>query len=340
MQSAMGHRVTVLTSDHGETHRPREETRAGYTLRRYRQTGEPFGNSITPGLVTDLRRLFDQFDIVHAHSHLYFSTNAAAAVARTKETPFVVTNHGLLSQSAPKWLQSGFLHTVSRFTFDSADRVFCYTTTDRDRLRQLGVSAPIAVVPNGIDTEMFTPAAATSRRRRLLYVGRLKRAKGVGRVLSAFERLSDSFPDLELAIVGTGPLSEELSERVRANGLDDRVTLTGRVDNEDLPPMYAGSQVFALPSEAEGLPRTVLESLSCGTPVVTSDLPQLESVVSGAGFTVPKGSVDELSAAIRRLLTDATLRERLGRVGRERVVSEHTWSETVNGTTEEYYDVV
>lgn len=339
MQAEMGHDVTVLTSDHGNRSLPQRESRDGYTLRRYREVARPFGNSLTPKMVTDLHRLCETFDLVHAHSHLYLSTNVAAALAQLNDVPFVVTNHGLYSQSAPEWLQTTLLHTLWRSTFNAADRVFCYTETDRSRLRNVGVDAPVSVISNGIDCKTFAPAV-DQREPQILFVGRLKKAKGVHWLVEAFGNLADKFPQVTLSIVGSGPLSDELEERAANLGLTDRIDFHGRVPNDELPEVYSKSQLFVLPSKAEGLPRTVLEALACETPVVTSNLPQLEPLVEGAGLTVPVGEVNALQKAIQTFLGDEPRRAQAGTIGRERVVENYSWAETVEETTEVYYDVV
>jgi len=333
LQAAMGHDVTVLTSDHGNREAPRQEERAGYELRRYRQFGRPFGNSLMPGMLRDLRGQATRADLVHAHSHLYFSTNLAAVVARFTDTPLVITNHGLHSQSAPMPVQKVYA-PIARFTFNSADRVFCYTETDRERLRDRGVTAPVAVVHNGIDCETFTPDAATGERPRVLFVGRLKESKGVRRILEAFIEIGGGVPTATLTFVGEGPLREALEARTKEAGLSDRVTFTGRLDNDDLPEIYAASAVFALPSRFEGFPRTVLEAMACGTPPVTSDLPQLVDVVERVGETVPPGDVDALADVLQGLLREPDRRARLGRAARDHVVKEYSWTETVRQTTD------
>lgn len=339
-QAEMGHDVTLLTSDHGDRSAPREERRDGYWIRRYRQVARPFGNSITPGMLAEISLLAPNCDVIHAHSHLYFTTNATAALARVIETPLVVTNHGLHSQTAPKWVMEPFLWTVGRFTFNAADRVLCYTETDRERLRERNITAEISTINNGIDCETFEPTADRRDDTQVLFVGRFNESKGVHRLVEAFAGLTETFPDATLKLVGSGPLEDRLHALVSEHGITDCVEFTGTVPNEELPAVYANSTVFVLPSDAEGLPRTVLEAMACETPVVTSDLPQLEPVVDGAGLTVPRGSIDELRTSLADLLRDPDRRAEMGRLGRERVVAEYSWAATVRETTDVYREIL
>ena len=338
-QAARGHSVTVLTSDHPEDTNPGVEMADGYAVVRDREYVRPIGNSITPGVVTSIWNRLPKVDIIHAHSHLYFTSNIAAAIRKVSDTPLIITNHGLISQTAPKWLQKLFIPTIARFTFNAADRVLCYTDTDRQRLLERNITTPIEVVENGIDCDRFTPGPL-DRPRRLLFVGRLTDVKGIPVLLEVFNVLADQYPDLELRIVGDGPQRSAYQERCRELGIDDRVNFVGDVPYHEMADHYRQSRIFVLPSRNEGLPRTVLEAMASGTPVVTTALPQLESVVDGAGYTVQAGEVGEFVKTIRRLLDDESHCRELGETGRNRVVSENSWTETVEQTTDVYYDVL
>ncbi|WP_128478759.1 glycosyltransferase family 4 protein [Halorussus pelagicus] len=348
-QAEMGHDVTVLTSDHGDRSLPRTAVRDGYALKRHREVASPVDNSIVPGLAKSLWDLADEYDVVHAHSHLFFSSNVAALVASLTDAALVVTNHGLFSQTANRWVQEVHLRTVGRKTFDAAERVFCYSETDRDRLQSYGVQTPVAVVRNGIDCTTFRPVESDESERAgerndngdtLLFVGRLKPGKGVGVLLEAMAELREQFPDLTLRVVGDGPLRASLEEYAADCGVADRVTFAGWRSQEDLPAEYGAASVFVLPSLSEGFPRTVLESLACETPVVTTDLPQLESVLDGVGLTVPPESPGMLASAVGELLADDERRERMGAAGRSLVTDRYSWDRTVERTTAAYYDVL
>jgi glycogen(starch) synthase len=332
-QAAMGHDVTLLTIGDG----PRREERAGYTVVRRPATAEALGNSLSTGVARFLHGA-DEFDVMHAHSHLYFSTNLAALKRRLGSIPLAITNHGLYSQSAPEWVFRWYLRSLGRETFDSADSVFCYTDTDAARLREFGVGTDIHVVPNGIDTDRFSPDGPASDRvtgdPAVLFVGRLVEGKRPGDALSAIERVRDTHPDARLHFAGRGPLRADLERRVAERGLGDGARFLGEIPHEEMPQLYRGADLFVLPSRAEGLPRTVLEALSTGTPVVASDLAQMRSVIEGAGVTVPVGDSEGFAAALSTLAGDAERYGRYSARGRERVTTEHSWADTVRLTTE------
>ena len=124
-QAALGHDVTVLTVSEDES-LPRRETHQGYTVIRARPTVDFLGNSLSMGLANDLRQA-SGYDVVHAHSHLYLATNLTAIQRHFSAVPLAITNHGLYSQSTPKWLFDLYLRTLGKWTFNAADLVFCYT---------------------------------------------------------------------------------------------------------------------------------------------------------------------------------------------------------------------
>ncbi|MFC7076779.1 glycosyltransferase family 4 protein [Haloarcula halophila] len=330
-QASLGHNVTVLTVTQGDAE-PHIERRDGYDVVRFPSVTEPVGNSISPGVMQFLQQRANRFDIVHAHSHLYFSTNLAAAVRRLGGPPLAITNHGLYSQTAARWLFDVYLRTVARLTFDSADVVFCYTDADRDRLRERDVSTEIAVVPNGIDRGRFSPEGPqsdllTSEGPTLLFVGRFVDGKRPTDALVAFRRVVRQYPDSHLYFVGKGPLRAQLETQIEKAGLEDHVTLTGTQPYDAMPEIYRSADVLILPSRAEGVPRTVLEAMATDVPVVVSDLPQIRTVVAGGGECVPVGEHTALAQALVHVLDSRADYEPMA------ATREYEWKRTVRKTT-------
>ncbi|MFD1641498.1 glycosyltransferase family 4 protein [Halohasta litorea] len=336
-QGERGHDVHVLAAEREGGGRGRREDRDGYTVHYHPELAAPFGNSLCPSIGRSLYEHLAEFDVLHAHSHLFFSTNMAAVAGRLTETPFVLTNHGLRSQTAPPWLQDLYLPTVGRFTFEAADSILCYTDTDSRRLDELGVDTRRRVIHNGIDCSVFRPVETERSDRQLLYVGRLTEAKGVQLLIRAVAHLDAEFPDLSLIVVGEGPNRGHLDALVDELGLEETVTFVGRLPNEQLPELYSESTLFVLPSRNEGMPRTVLEALACETPGVTTPLPQLTTVLSDGGLTVDDREPSAFARAIAELLEAPDRRRAMGRAGRRRVVEHHSWETTVEETLAEYY---
>ncbi|EMA32754.1 glycosyltransferase family 4 protein [Haloarcula japonica] len=320
-QAAMGHDVTVLTVSDDES-LPRYEERDGYTVVRRSPSVELIGNSISLNVARFLRETFD-FDVIHAHSHLYFSTNLAALKRRLGDIPLAITNHGLYSQNAPKWLFDLYLRSIGRWTFNRADVVFCYTDEDRDRVREFGVNSRIEVVHNGIDTERFRPNGPESDRIDhdgpvVLFVGRLVEGKRPGDAVAAVSQLSEE-RNAKLYVAGEGPL--------RSGRDEDHAEFLGQLPYEEMPAVYRAADALILPSRAEGLPRTVLEAMASGVPVVVSDLEQVASVIGDGGVIVPVGDVPGFVEGLETVIDGGVADPRV------QVEGQFDWAETVERTT-------
>jgi len=325
-QAAMGHDVTVVTIRHDESLSQVEE-RDGYTVVRYDSIASPLGNEVSPGLAQYLATA-DGFDVIHAHSHYYLSTNLAALKRALGDTPLALTNHGLYSQSAPERVFRWYLKTVGRWTFNQADVVFCYTEADRDRVRELGVSSRIEVIPNGIDTDRFTPDGPESdlidaEGPVVLFVGRFAEGKRPGLAIEAFTEVLEEYPEAELYMCGEGPLRETVETNTRELGIESSVTFLGQVPYDEMPAVYRSANALVLPSRAEGVPRTIMEALSSGLPVVCSELPQVRSAFGNSA-----AYVSEENAFGKQLL------DVLGSDGDlTRVDEQFSWEQTVAETT-------
>jgi glycogen(starch) synthase len=339
-QAAMGHDVTVLTvrTDPDQSHLTHRD---GYTVVRFDSTARPLGNAVSPGLARYLRAERDRFDVVHAHSHLYLSTNLAAlfrALDRlpgVPERPLAITNHGLYSQAAPEWVFDVYLRTLGRATLNRADLLFCYTAADERRLRAVGVSAPVAVVPNGIDTSRFTPEGPASDLLEegdpaVLFVGRLVGGKRAGDAIDAIDRLRETVPGAHLYLCGDGPRREALEARA-GNG----VTFLGERPYGEMPALYRAADALVLPSRAEGTPRTVLEALASGVPVACSGLPHLRDAFGGAARYFDVGDVEGIRRCLAAIHHESDPGQRAPATdGRNPDSPVTDWSETVHRTTE------
>lgn len=326
-QAAMGHDVIVLTVGDGQ----RREERDGYMVVRYPSWGSLLGNDLAPGIGRHLFRA-GEYDVVHAHSHLYAATNLAALRRRMGHPSLAITNHGLYSQTSPKWIFDWYLRTVGRWTFNTADTVFCYTSEDRERLRRIGVSTPVEIIHNGIDTDRFTPdgdthSAIDESWPNVLFVGRLVDGKRPLDAVEALAELRDSHPNAELYICGDGPLADDVRQRASDLNVEAAVTFLGQVEYEEMPEVYRATDALILPSRVEGLPRTVLEAMASDVSVVVSELAQLAPVVGKGGETVPVGNIEGFATGLRQVLDSPE------RYNPRTEVSGYRWSDTVQQTT-------
>jgi glycosyltransferase involved in cell wall biosynthesis len=192
-------------------------------------------------------------------------------------------------------------------------------------------AAKVRVVFHGIDIRRFVPPEPALRRPgRILAVGRFESVKGYPNLIRACEILRREGVDFHCCIIGTGDEYDLVTEMVRARGLADRVSLPGAMPQERLLPYYHESTIFTLPcipaddGRHDGIPNVIAEAMATGLPVVSTTIGGIPELVREGveGFLVTPGSVDELAAALLRLLRDQPLRERMGAAARARVCAD------------------
>jgi glycosyltransferase involved in cell wall biosynthesis len=203
-------------------------------------------------------------------------------------------------------------------------------------LRRFGVKS--TVVPFGIDTSLFRPAAGKIKGSagagegplRIGFVKWLEPKYGAQDLVEALGLLADL--QIEATLVGDGPLRESLETRVRELGLAERVHFLGRRPHSEIPDLLRGFDLLAMPSRQEAWGVAAAEASATAMPVVATRVGGIpEVVVDGkTGLLVPPQDPPALAAAIRRLAGDRELRHRLGHAGRERVESLFAWQRCVD----------
>ncbi|MFC7177301.1 glycosyltransferase [Halosegnis marinus] len=279
----------------------------------------PFYEGFYAGLPTVPSGLGD-LDAVHAHTPFSLGL-AARRLARKRDLPLVASYHTPTAEYAD-YLAKGPLASVvesvagryERWYLNRADAVVVPSAPTRDHLRELGVEAPVEVVPNGVDTERFAPVGederAAFRERHGLPEGPLVGYTGRHGYEKDLDAILDAATGLDATVVfgGDGPARSGLE--ARAEGMAADVRFLGFLDREELPAFYATLDVFAFPSPVETQGLVALEANACGTPVVGVDAGALaETVVEGeTGYHYPRGDTDAFRAGIERALDE---RERL-----------------------------
>jgi len=175
----------------------------------------------------------------------------------------------------------------------------------------------------GVDLGQFTPDPGGQCRgrgttRNVLFVGRIVREKGIPELLEAFLRVRERLPDLRLTLIGEGPMVSEVRSFAIEHSLQHVLSLPGVVQNRELPSHIRMADIVVSPSIAvdawaEQVGMVNIQSIACGTPVVTTasgSIPEfIEDGVSGV--VVPEKDPSALASAMIRLLTDAQLHCRL-----------------------------
>ncbi|HEY7686393.1 MAG TPA: glycosyltransferase family 4 protein [Gemmatimonadales bacterium] len=208
----------------------------------------------------------------------------------------------------------------------------------RDDLVARGVDpARIEVIYPGIDATWYCPDPGTPRATRptFLYVGRLKRYKGVDIALRALALARARRPDVELEIAGAGDDLPRLVAHARTLGLGDAVRFLGFVSEEDKRRLLRATWAVVFPSPKEGWGISNVEAAACGTPALASDSPGLRETVrhGETGYLVPHGDAQAMAERMVELAANPGLVTRLGSEARRFVVP-LSWDRTAQATAE------
>ena len=141
-------------------------------------------------------------------------------------------------------------------------------------------------------------------------------------------------------MVGMGPIKEEIFQIIKDKRLEDDIIIKDFISNSELPKTYQQSVLFALSSYEEGVPRTILEAMSCETPIVCTNLPQIKDLVEGCGIIVPIGDPSELAKGFSRIVRDYKFAQECGEQGRKKILANYSWEDTVDRTLSIYEDLV
>lgn len=218
----------------------------------------------------------------------------------------------------------------SALVMQRAARVVCITPALAAAVRRnLWWHPPRSIsVTYGFEAGPFHPRAPDpAQPPRLVSVGRLTWDKGILPMIRVLAGLCNRTATLEMMGPGPDRIRDRLQAEARAQGVADRYSLPGIVQNEDLPDRLAGAVAFLFPTtHAEGLGKVVLEAMAAGLPVVAYRLPVLEDVIDDGvtGFLVPIRSVKAMTDRVDQLLADPALAARMGAAARRKIETEFT----------------
>jgi len=187
--------------------------------------------------------------------------------------------------------------------------------------KQFGVPLKkILVVPNEIDLQRFKPKHQKNKISQVLFVHRMSERKGAHYLVPIAQRVLKKV-NANFIFAGDGPYLPKLQSDIKRKKLGRWVKTLGNVPNKEVMKLYAQSDVFLMPSDEEGFPRVLLESMATSTPFVASDVGGVRDIVSKSAqdFVVEKGDVDAFADKLVELLSDEKLRARLSKGGLKQV---------------------
>jgi glycosyltransferase involved in cell wall biosynthesis len=310
----------------------------------YRIETVPIARSMNPILAAQtllaLVRLFrrQRFDVLHAHTPVAALLGRIAA--RIAGIPLVVyTAHGFYFHDEMPSMKRRLFVMLERFGGRFTDLLFSQSAEDAEDAVQEGIALRenVLAIGNGVDVARFDPvkvgAGDTARESLGIprdafvvgMIGRQVKEKGVADYLAAAKIVAAKNPQAWFLLVGER-LASDHAGGVEAELAAARVALGERLvapgSRSDIPELLAAMDLFCLPSWREGMPRTIIEAMMMGKPVLATDIrgAREEVVTEQTGLLVPTRSPQALAAAMERFIGDREWARRLGNAGRQRAL--------------------
>jgi glycosyltransferase involved in cell wall biosynthesis len=206
-----------------------------------------------------------------------------------------------------------YIIVFSKITYCLADCLILYSKRFIEDLNLYGLKEKIFIShASYIDITKFNSKIPLCERKKIIgYLGRLSPEKGILNFIHSVPEILKNVPTAEIRIAGVGALQNQLSQYIEDRRMSDRVHFLGWVDDEELPHFLNEIQLLVIPSYTEGLPSVLLESMSCGTPVLASPVGAISEIIINEknGFILKNNSVEEIGKEIVTIFQNSDLLE-------------------------------
>jgi glycosyltransferase involved in cell wall biosynthesis len=289
-----------------------------------------------------------QIDVVHIHTPLSPLVKTSLPIITIVHTPMLIdynyvnitSIHSLLSKISARFVS----YPLELKLLQASDVVTTVSRSIAQELKEYHFDPDeVVVIGNGVDEKFFVPAQNTiDDDKYIMYAGHIDREKGLFDLVDCGEYICNQRSDISFILAGRGRDLDKLKKKVRKLGLQDKFIFLGQVGKDQLVQLYQNATLFAFPSYHEGLPTVLLEAMSCGLPVIATDVRGNRDLISSGknGILVPSRSPKEIADAILRLLDDEKMRRKLGKNARETIEEQYTWDEISNRMVKCYESLV
>ncbi|MGA7161970.1 MAG: N-acetyl-alpha-D-glucosaminyl L-malate synthase BshA [Bacteroidota bacterium] len=300
----------------------------------------------TPALASKMVEVakFEKLDIIHAHYAIPHATSAyiAKQILNDEHLRIVTTLHG--TDITLIGLEPSFL-SVMKFSIEKSDGVTAVSRFLKEKtITNYSINKEIEVIPNFVDTQLFTRIADANLRKTiapngekiLIHTSNFRIVKRVTDVIKIFNLVGKKIPS-KLVLVGDGPDRSNCESLCRDLELGDSVKFLGK--QAELVELLSAADLFLMPSQSESFGLSALEAMACEVPVISSSVGGLpELVVHGeTGYIAEIGDIDRMAKYAIELLTNDTRREMFAKAGRKRAVENFDIDEIV-GVYERHYE--
>lgn len=222
----------------------------------------------------------EKFDVIQLQSMWDLRYHIVAKIARKHRIPYIITPRGMLepwSLSQKKWKKKLAMALYQMKDIKQSACVFTTAEMEALHVRDLGVDVPMAVIPNGIETDGYPCRISKDKvKKQILFLSRIHIKKGIELLIDAFDRIitkNANMDDWTVAIVGNGEEEyiRELKRKVEGLNLRDKVKILAPVFGDAKVNLYQESSIFCLPSYSENFGMVIAEAMSCGVPCITTN---------------------------------------------------------------------
>ena len=220
-----------------------------------------------------------KYDLVHAQGIWVPIYNKIAKILRRHGIPYVMTPRGALEPwclNQKKWKKKIAMMLYQKNDLQKAAAILTTAVMEAQHLRELGIKAPLAVIPNGIDVTEYQCRPADflpNVKKQIVFLSRIHQKKGIEILINVWEKIRFDFPDWNVVIAGNGEEEyiQQLKSMITSKKLQDCVEIIPPVFGKDKHKLYCESFLFVLPTYSENFGMVVAEALACGVPVVTTN---------------------------------------------------------------------
>jgi glycosyltransferase involved in cell wall biosynthesis len=281
--------------------------------------------------------LTDKSDVIHAQNLHHFTTVVSAFVAKIKNRPLVITEHGYSSmEGLMKIIIRTYEKTFVKFIGKSSNQVIGVSDFISNELKERYKISPekIVTVHNAVEennfsdmNNQFKEKYSLQNKRVILGVGRLTKEKGFQYLIMAFKKISEEFPDTILVIIGPKSSYKMILDKlVKRLELTEKVLFTGPLEDEMVKSAIKSCEMIVIPSKYEPFPFVALEALSYEKPAIASSVGGLPEIFTHGvnGLLVKPEDVEDLEEKIKILLTDENVKANIIKNSKESL-QRFTW---------------
>lgn len=287
------------------------------------------------------RRLLENNNYNLVHAFFGFPTGWLC-YRSADELPYIISLRGsdVPGQHARLQLDYKILSPVFRNIWENADAIVANSRGLKNRALKFLPSVLIETIPNGVDLRLFTPAENKPRdaKIKLLTVGRLSVTKRIEILIDAVRIFRDAGYNVHLTIVGGGLLQNRLKSIVAAAKLDDRIEITGRIEQENLLQIYRQNDIFVSATQQEGMSNAMLEAMACGLPIVTTACEGIEELIADNGIVVGQPNAQAIADSVKLIADNEQLYNKMCAQARTRA-EQFNWKNVADQYLQLYFNI-